>query len=69
MTETAMTKKSPCRCEGCGKKLTRRQKEIAKVLSADKVLCATCAGKEKLPPEFSSVKRRFASVLRKLRDK
>lgn len=69
MTEKPMPKKLPCRCEGCGKKMTRRQREIAKALSADKFLCAICAGKEKLPPTFSPVKNRYDEIMRKLRDK
>jgi len=67
MMETAMAKKSVRKCDGCGKKLSARQKKIAKALDADKVLCAECTGRGKFPPSFYAIKERFAETLRKLR--
>ena len=71
MTEIEMAKKSSNRCEGCDRKLTAKQRKIAKALSADKVLCGRCSGKGKFPyytpSAFDAVKKRFAETLRKLR--
>lgn len=63
-----MAKKSPTHCAECDRKLSAKNKKIAKRIGADKVLCGKCTSKVKFLGAYHKVRSRFAETFRKLRD-